>query len=321
MQKCNEGMSNRTMTKIISIMNYKGGVGKTTLTANISAELAFRGNKVLMIDLDPQSSLTFSFVTPDDWKSQLSETKTIKNWFTFEDDKVNNFKSLIVAPKRANDEIRSHGNGLLNLVASHLDLINIDLELAAELKGVTPKQQWASYMKVHNALKDGIESLSNIYDYIIIDCPPNFNIVTKNAIVASHYVVVPAKPDYLSTLGINYLKRNLNELVNDYNYFSGKRKDGKGETTINPEIAGVVFTMVQLYDSVPISVQRQYIQDVRHSKDPVPVFKAYMRENKSIFAEAPQYLLPVVLDKNGSRRDIVREMEKIVDELIDKTNE
>lgn len=71
------------MTKVITAMNYKRGVGKTTLTSNISAELAYRGKKVLMVDLDPQSSLTFSFVTPDDWKSYLSERKTNKNWFTF----------------------------------------------------------------------------------------------------------------------------------------------------------------------------------------------------------------------------------------------
>lgn len=300
-------------------MNYKGGVGKTTLTSNISAELAYRGYKVLMIDLDPQSSLTFSFVTPDDWKSHLSENKTIKNWLTFEDGKVDSFKSLIVAPQRANQVVKEHGDGVLNLVASHLDLINIDMELSAELKGSTPKQQQNSYLKVHNALKGGIESLSDIYDFIIIDCPPNFNIVTKNAIVASNFVIVPAKPDYLSTLGIMYLQRNLNELIGDYNYFSGKMSgNNQPPVLINPTIAGVVFTMVQLYDSVPISVQRQYIQEVKHSD--VPVFKAYMRENKSIFAEAPQYLLPVVIDKQGTRKDIVHELELIVDELIEKTN-
>lgn len=301
-------------------MNYKGGVGKTTLTSNISAELAYRGFKVLMIDLDPQSSLTFSFVTPDDWKSHLSKDKTIKNWLTFEDEKVENFKDLIFAPKFANEEIKKNSDGLLNMIASHLDLINIDLELAAELKGSSMKQQRNSYLKVHNALKNGIESLSHIYDYIIIDCPPNFNIVTKNAIVASEYVVVPAKPDYLSTLGISYLQRNLNELIREYNYFSSNPSGGsKGQDAIDPVIAGVVFTMVQLYDSAPISIQRQYIQEVKHSD--VPVFKAYMRENKSIFAEAPQYLLPVVLEKHGPRKDIVAELEKIVDELIAKTND
>lgn len=306
--------------KVISVMNYKGGVGKTTLTSNISAELAYRGNKVLMIDLDPQSSLTFSFVTPDDWKSHLSEGKTIKNWFTFEDDKVESFRSLIIAPKHANQVIRDHLGGVLNLVASHLDLINIDLELAAELKGGTPKQQQKSYLKVHNILRDGLSLLDSIYDYVIVDCPPNFNIVTKTAIVASDYVLVPAKPDYLSTLGINYLQRNLNSLISEYNYFSGRvAETDKTQVDINPVIAGVIFTMVQLYGSMPISVQRQYIGDVRRSN--VPVFTAYMRENKSIFAEAPQYLLPVVLEKNGSRKDIVSELELIVEELITKTNE
>ena len=88
---------------------------------------------------------------------------------------------------------------------------------------------------------------------------------------------------------------------------------------ISPIIAGVIFTMVQYYGSMPISIQRQYISDVIRSR--VPVFSAYMRENKTIFAEAPQYLLPVVLYKRGSRKDIVSELELIVDELIVKTNE
>ena len=67
--------------KIISVINYKGGVGKTTLTANLASELAFRGKKVLMIDLDPQASLTFSFIKPEEWKDEIAPSQTIKNWF------------------------------------------------------------------------------------------------------------------------------------------------------------------------------------------------------------------------------------------------
>lgn len=306
--------------KVISIMNYKGGVGKTTLTSNISAELAYRGNKVLMIDLDPQSSLTFSFVNPDDWKTALSENRTIKNWFVEEEKDAPEFRSLIVAPQRVNQILKEKGVGVLHLLASHLDLINVDLEMAALIQGNSRKQQRKSFFKVYARLKNGIETLSNKYDYVIIDCPPNFNIVTKNAIIASEHVLVPAKPDYLSTLGITYLERNLDELIEEYNYFVEQPSDGNEQfVKINPKILGVVFTMVQLYGEYPISVQRQYIREV--NKSGVPAFKSYMRENKTIFAEAPQYLVPVVVDKRGGRKDIVKEMEDIVTELIEKIDE
>jgi chromosome partitioning protein len=64
------------MTKIVSVINYKGGVGKTALTANLAAELAWRGKRVLMLDLDPQTSLTFSFILPDVWEKNFSGTVT-----------------------------------------------------------------------------------------------------------------------------------------------------------------------------------------------------------------------------------------------------
>ena len=67
--------------RVVSVINYKGGVGKTTLTANIGAALAFTGRKILLIDLDPQTSLTFSFYRPEEWESQLAETRTIKRWY------------------------------------------------------------------------------------------------------------------------------------------------------------------------------------------------------------------------------------------------
>jgi chromosome partitioning protein len=66
---------------IVAVINYKGGVGKTTVTSNIAAEMAIRGKKVLLIDTDAQASLTFSFVTPDDWDEKYKSDKTIKTWF------------------------------------------------------------------------------------------------------------------------------------------------------------------------------------------------------------------------------------------------
>jgi hypothetical protein len=65
----------------VSVINYKGGVGKTTLTANLGAELAFRGNRVLLIDLDPQASLTFSFYETKYWRDELAGERTLLKWF------------------------------------------------------------------------------------------------------------------------------------------------------------------------------------------------------------------------------------------------
>jgi chromosome partitioning protein len=66
---------------VVSVINYKGGVGKTTVTANLAAELAHRGRNILLLDMDPQCSLTFSFFKPEEWDDELKETKTIKAWF------------------------------------------------------------------------------------------------------------------------------------------------------------------------------------------------------------------------------------------------
>ncbi|GAA1814558.1 hypothetical protein GCM10009682_39560 [Luedemannella flava] len=67
--------------RVVSVLNYKGGVGKTTLTANIGAGLAGRGHKVLLLDLDPQSSLTFCFYRAAEWREDLAEERTILQWF------------------------------------------------------------------------------------------------------------------------------------------------------------------------------------------------------------------------------------------------
>ena len=299
--------------KIVSVINYKGGVGKTTLTANLAGELGNRDYKVLMIDLDPQASLTFSFIKPDEWKNDLADSKTIKNWFKpKKNDKKLKFKDLIISPKKVKGTL--NGSGKLHLISSHLELINVDLELATTLGGANIEQSKLNFLKVHQKLIKGIGQLKSKYDIVLIDCPPNFNIVTKNAIVASDYILIPAKPDYLSTLGIDYLIRSLDKLVKDYNDYCNVDDDNDVEE-INPEIAGVLFTMVQFYANQPISAIRPYISQTKKLK--IPVFKSYFRENKTIFADAPQYGIPVVLSDNH-RPDIVEEVKEFIDEFESK---
>lgn len=303
--------------QIVSVINYKGGVGKTTATANLAAELAWRGKKILMLDLDPQASLTFSFVRPDYWQNNLAKERTIKAWFeSFSTGSLIPLESLIIEPNTIKRKLK--GRGQLHLIPSHLGLINVDLELATEIGGATLKQSKKNFLKVHKRLADGLAKLGpEEYDLVLMDCPPNFNITTKTAIVASDSVLIPAKPDYLSTLGIDYLIRNLNELISDYNEYANWDKDNP-DPSIDPKILGVVFTMIQMYGGEPISAQRPFITQTR--KLGVPVFDAYIRENKTIFSDAPQYGAPVVLNAYsvGTYNDVVGEIEGVVSEFASK---
>lgn len=301
--------------KIVSVINYKGGVGKTTTTANLAGQLAWMGKNVLMIDLDPQASLTFSYVRPEEWEASLSEARTIKRWFDTvrEGDEVD-MNALLFEKMAVNQALQ--GRGRLALIPSHLGLINVDLELATQLGGANMAQVKRNYVRVHRRLAKGLADLDqNAFDVVLIDCPPNFNIVTKTAIVASDFVLVPAKPDYLSTLGITYLKRNLNQLVSDFNEYATV-EGGESVSKIAPKILGVIFTMVQFRNQDPIQAHRSYMNQVR-AIEGVPVFDGYVRENKTSFGEAPETLLPVVLKRySGSTyTNIVTELEELTAEF------
>ena len=292
---------------IIATMNYKGGVGKTTTTANLAAELAWRGNKVLLLDLDAQASLTFSFVKPDFWSKYLENDRTIKSWFeSHEDGQPIPLEDLVIQPPLVRSWNKIDGRGDLGLIASHLGLLNVDLELATQLGGASPEQNAKNYLRVHERLRTGLESMEGEYDIVLMDCPPNFNIVTKTAIIASDFVLVPAKPDYLSTLGIQYLMRNLDQLKHDFNFYA---KIG-GADPINTEILGVIFTMIQVYGGKPILAQRQFINEVEQLE--IPVMKNWIRTNNSLFSDAPQYGIPVVLRRISEPR---REIENFVTEF------
>ena len=301
--------------KIISVMNYKGGVGKTTVTANLAAEMAFRGKKILAIDLDPQASLTFSFISVDEWRKNFESSKTIKNWYDAFIDKDTdlNLASLIGRPSRAN--IGSAG-GKLDLICSHLALINVDLELATRLMGGTERDLRNNYLRVHSRLKQGLKSLNaGDYDYILIDCPPNFNIVTKTAIAASDYILLPTKPDYLSTLGIGQLTKHVGELEGTYNKYVSE-SGGSEWKAISPRILGVLFTMIMIRNGTPISAQEQYIEQVKRSK--IATLRTHIRENKTVYADAPEYGMPVVIKRVTGKtyKDVQKELEDLTTEVL-----
>jgi len=301
--------------KVVAVINYKGGVGKTSLTANLAAQLAWEGKRVLLIDLDAQASLTFSFISPDAWEKDFSAAKTIKSWFeSFDSSTQISLASLIDVPARVQSAL--NGRGDLHAIYSHLGLINVDLELATKLGGANIAQAKKNFISIHRRLAEGLaRDIKNHeepkYDLVMIDCPPNFNIVTKTAIIASDYILVPARPDYLSTLGIDYLMRSVRELIKDYNDFAAV-KDGERIDKIAPKVLGVVFTMIQEYGGQPIGAQRPFMSQVRNMRD-ISVFPEYIKRNDTLFADAPQYGVPVVLNgyNSGSHQSVVDGLEAV----------
>ena len=303
--------------KVVSVINIKGGVGKTTLTANLGAELASRGYRVLLIDLDPQASLTFSFFTIGYWEQHLAPAKTIKSWFESEGkpDQVK-LSELVSTPDAVKGAILGNA-GSLDVISSHLGLVNIDLELAASLGGGGFEQSRDSFMRVHRKLANELKEryFKTRYDVVLIDCAPNLNVLNKNALIASDWVLIPAKADHLSTLGIRYLVRHRDGLVKDYNNF---RRGGGGVRApypaIDPVLLGVVFTMVNMRKDQPIQALQSFIDEVKNVPK-VEVFDSMVRYNASLFATAPRDGVPVAV-KTAVKAEVADELDGLADEFI-----
>src|SRR5947208_5424060 len=186
-------MSN-AMTKIVTIINFKGGVGKTTCSIEICTSLArFYGKRTLLVDLDPQASATFYVMEQEHWRQWSYRNGSTYNLF----EQQGQFFPIRNAIVQDVIQGRSTVFGF-DLLPSNPDLVDVDLRLA-DFVGYT-------------VLQDALEQVHHEYDYIICDCPPNFNPVTKNALWASDAYVVPTIPDYLSTYGIGLLRRSVRKL-------------------------------------------------------------------------------------------------------------
>jgi chromosome partitioning protein len=247
----------------ISVINFKGGVGKTTLTVNLGVELARRGFKVLLVDLDPQSSLTFSFFTQNEFQTRLRGTATIKCWLDgFRDGwPTTDLHRFAVPATDVNRRIGERG-GFVNLVPSDLSLAAFELDIM-RARGARPIAADKEITFRRAALgaqlrRHPLES----YDFVLMDCPPSLGILTQSAIVASDRVLIPTKADYISHVGIHELTRSIDDLRIDY---SGKLAEFGLMGQLPPcdvRLLGVIFNMVSHNPQGRPTADHQYYIDI-----------------------------------------------------------
>jgi len=181
---------NSKTCKITALCNQKGGVTKTTTTANLGVGLAMQGKKVLLVDIDPQADLTASL----GWRDTDSLPVTLATIMerAMNDEDVN--------PKSA---ILNHDEGV-NLIPASIDLSSTEVSLV-------------NAMSREYALKTCLDSLKKDYDHIIIDCPPSLSMLTLNALVAADSVIIPVQAQYLPAKGMTQLMKTITKVRKQVN--------------------------------------------------------------------------------------------------------
>jgi chromosome partitioning protein len=162
------------MTRVICVANQKGGVGKTTTSVNLSAALASKGRRVLLIDLDPQGNAS----------SGLGLKK-----YEYQDA---NIYQVLIGDQQLKDIIRPTTQPNLFVAPANPDLVGAEIELVD-----TPQREFR--------LKQAIKTLGDEFDFVFIDCPPSLGLLTLNALAAAHTFIVPLQCEYYALEGLSQL--------------------------------------------------------------------------------------------------------------------
>ena len=170
-------MEENSMCKVISVVNQKGGVAKSTTTLNLGVGLVRQGKKVLLIDADPQGSLTASlgYVEPDDIGTTLAT-----------------IMMGVINDEEIGEEGILHHKEQIDLLPANIELSALEVTMS-------------NVMSRELIMKEYIDTMRSRYDYILIDCMPSLGMMTINALVASDMVLIPVQAAYLPVKGLQQL--------------------------------------------------------------------------------------------------------------------
>jgi chromosome partitioning protein len=199
--------------KKVSIINFKGGVGKTTLSLHLAAFLA-RKQRVLLIDVDHQSSLSIVVLGADLWEKCVKEQKTVNRVFeSFCNRKIPMPKAEIVIKNAIGERNKRTKDFYPNLdfVSAQFELDDTEIDLASTTYGNANLSDWEKRTLLAGWL-DQIDAHKH-YDYVVFDCPPATKIVSQNALVASDSYVIPVIPDDLSSRGVTHFRNLVHDKI------------------------------------------------------------------------------------------------------------
>lgn len=285
------------MAQIISFINYKGGVGKTTMSVEIAATLAKEGFDVLIVDLDPQTNASFYLVEEDKWEEWVDTQGSLKDIFEAAIGEHGLDCSNVI--------MKVCDQQSLYLLPSHLDLLSIDLELAAKWGA----QSSEAKMIIKDMLAPTVEKEE--YDFVIVDCPPNLNLVTQNALMFSDSYIVVCLPEYFSVRGIGLIETQIGRMMDQVN--ANLRRFG-ADSVPSPQMGGIIFNRLRTRSGGTIA-QQNWMTQVRKQYGDI-VFDNFVAETVRV-AEA-SYRGPITFSDSAPDRQYREDLNKVAHEFFDR---
>ena len=278
------------MTRVISVINLKAGVGKTTTTVGLAQILSVEFNKkILVVDLDAQTNATTMLIGEEKWMEVNKQKQTIAQLF-YEgvyprSEKIFDINRAILKGVSNIDEVK-----LVDMLPSSLDLIDIQEDVIKSPRGIF------SVIRPVDLLDKSLRKIKQKYDYILIDCPPNLGVITRNGLKVSDVYIIPTVPDVLSTYGIP-------QIISRVNKFSKEL-----EKEIKP--LGIVITK---YREQP-ALHKRTVKELRKERD-CRVFETIFKENDNI-ANAAEYINKSTMRQKWGYKGQVDNFKLLAEEIM-----